>query len=133
MYMNGTAPAASLSIIACLAMVPVTSMWANRTWVHPYKIVPQRLLQPKRLLRLALGLSAAVVIIGIGSPGILIDFAVYYGAGFALVFAFGMATAVRDSISLPTLLAVGFVIGLAGMAVTRNGGSTYWLSAAEPS
>jgi hypothetical protein len=119
MHMSGITPALTLSIIASLVVVPASSIWANRIWVHPSKIVLQRLLQPKRLLRLALGMCAAVVITGIGSPGILMAFAAYYGAGFALVFALGMATAVRDSISLPALLAVGSVIGLAGMAVTR--------------
>jgi hypothetical protein len=119
MYMRGISPAVAFSIIASLAVLPVSSMWANRVWVHPSKIVLHRLLQPRRLLRLALGLSIAVVITGTGSPGILMAFAAYYGAGFALVFALGIATAVRDSISLPTLLTVGFVIGLAGMALTR--------------
>lgn len=119
MHARGASLGASLFILGPLAVVPVSSIWANRFWVHPSKIVLQRLLQPRRLFRLALGVSMAIVIIELGSVGILVAFAAYYGAGFALVFGLGIATSVRDSISLPALTGVGLLIGLAGMGLTR--------------
>lgn len=109
----------SLGIVGSTAMLPISSMWANRTWVHPSKIVLARLLQPSRLFRLAIGISLAIAIIEIGSPGIRLAFAAYYGAGFAFPFAFGIATSVRDSINLPALAGTGFIIGLIGMILTR--------------
>ncbi|HEY6792455.1 MAG TPA: NACHT domain-containing protein [Trebonia sp.] len=119
MELRGTSLEVALLIMGSLCIPPASSMWANRVWVHPSKIVLQRLLQPRRLFRLAVGISMAIVITEMGSLGILVAFAAYYGAGFALVFGLGIATAVRDSISLPALAGVGLLIGLLGMGLTR--------------
>lgn len=121
MISRGYSPKVIGFIVASTAVLPASSMWVNRAWVHPTKIVLRRLSQPRRLFRLVLGISIAIVIIEIGSPDILVAFAAYYGIGFALVFALGAATSVRDSISLPALAGTGLLIGLAGMELTRIG------------
>lgn len=119
MRSRGDSLLVTLGIVGSTSMLPLSSMWANRAWVHPSKIVFQRLLQPRRLFRLIVGLSLAIAITEIGSPGVRMAFTAYYGAGFAISFALGIATAVRDSIDLPALASTGFAIGLIGTALTR--------------
>lgn len=108
---SGVPTGLTLSILSCLSVLPISFMWANRTWVHPSIIVFRRLLQRRRLLRLALGGSVALAIIAIGLTRAPVVFLLYYGAGYVLVFGLGLATSVRDSINLPALLAASLVMG----------------------
>jgi hypothetical protein len=109
---SGASRRSIFAIICALSVLPISSMWVNRAWVNPSIIVFRRLLQRRRLLRLALGGSVAIVIVAIGLPEIPLAFSLYYGAGFILVFGLGLATSVRDSINLPAALATGLIVGI---------------------
>ncbi|MCM2387542.1 hypothetical protein NBG84_04325 [Streptomyces sp. CWNU-1] len=126
-HRNQALPLPGAVLLALLTPVPLLSAWnARAPYVQPRRILFQRLRSRRGWSRIALGATLGGVLMLPLTPLFGPGFALAAGAGFTVVFGFGLALSVRADIDRRHLVAVSTpsalaVIVTAGLIAGRLG------------
>jgi hypothetical protein len=116
---NGVRPEVAVGVSIVLSVLPASSIWLTRTWVHPSKIVFSRLIQKRGIIRLLLSICVASALLVTPWMDAHIIGGLLFAFGFLLVFGLGFSTNVRESIAVWAVLAVSYLIGMTFQGLIR--------------